>query len=41
MTTRRAKIRYAAPALADITEALLRIDKALGFSPLGSVLAIS
>ncbi|MFJ1708562.1 phage capsid protein [Kitasatospora sp. NPDC088346] len=34
MVTRKAKVRYASPALADITEALLQLDHALGFSTL-------
>ncbi|WP_043471001.1 phage portal protein [Kitasatospora sp. MBT66] len=34
MVTRRAKISYASPAVADIAEAMLQLDRALGFSRL-------
>ncbi|MFF0293162.1 phage portal protein [Kitasatospora sp. NPDC004614] len=34
MVTRKTKTRYAAPALADITEAMLQLDRSLGFSTL-------
>ncbi|MFE7634471.1 phage capsid protein [Kitasatospora sp. NPDC057518] len=34
MVTRKTKIRYAAPALGDIVEAMLSLDRALGFSRL-------
>ncbi|MEV0538112.1 hypothetical protein [Kitasatospora sp. NPDC050463] len=34
MVTRRTKINYASPAIADIVEAMLQLDRALGFSRL-------